>query len=147
MQEVIFNGQKHFTCDLQTPGIINVDITFVEHTSTRQAQYVEIVCLNIDQKIESKRLYIAMKLICDMINQDEIDKNQTIKTGNPSSSSEFTPLSSASLRSVLIQKLLDLLNVKSIDKSFSVELSPLNGVELHLSTVPEDITPFEIVPK
>ena len=88
-----------------------------------------------------------MKLICDMINQDEIDKNKTIKTGNPSSSSEFTPLSSASLRSVLIQKLLDLLNVKSIDKSFSVELSPLNGVELHLSTVPEDITPFEIVPK
>ena len=147
MLEVIFHGQKHFPCASQKSGTINVDITFVEHTSKRQVQYVEIICSNIDEEIDSKRIYIAMKELCDIITEEEMVKNHTLITGNASSSSEFTPLSSASMRSVLIQKLLDLLKVNYIDDSFSLELLPLNGVELHLSLVPEEIIPYEIVAK
>lgn len=88
-----------------------------------------------------------MKVLCDIIMEEEIVKNQTLIAGNVSSSSEFTPLSSASMRSVLIQKLLDLLKVNYIDDSFSVEILPLNGVELQLSVAPEDLIPYEIVEK
>ena len=88
-----------------------------------------------------------MKVLCDIIMEEEIVKNQTLIAGNVSSSSEFTPLSSASMRSVLIQKLLDLLKVNYIDDSFSVEILPLNGVELQLSVTPEDLIPYEIVEK
>ena len=88
-----------------------------------------------------------MKVLCDIIMEEEIVKNQTLIAGNVSSSSEFTPLSSASMRSVLIQKLLDLLKVNYIDDSFSVEILPLNGVELQLSEAPEDLIPYEIVEK
>ena len=147
MLEVIFHGQKHFPCTSQTSGTINVDITFVEHTTKRQVQYVETICSHIDQETDSIRIYIAMKVLCDIIMEEEIVKNQTLIAGNVSSSSEFTPLSSASMRSVLIQKLLDLLKVNYIDESFSVEILPLNGVELQLSVTPEDLIPYEIVEK
>ena len=112
MTEVIFHGQKQFSYLPPLSGNINVDITLVEHLSTKKIQYVEIICMNLDKRKESKRIYLQMKIICDIIENEEVEKNEK-NGGIKSKSTESVPLSNAAMRSIMIQKILDLLQLNS----------------------------------
>ena len=152
--EVIFHGQKQYP-NVPLTGNINVDITLVEHKTVKSnvtAQYIEIICMNTTTNKESNRLYISTKVICDIINKEELDKNAAAKT-------EFLPLSSASMKSILIQKFLDLLTVKnganisgkgpvpagSDEHSLNIDLLLLNNVQLCLSGLPDGVTAYKLV--
>ena len=112
MTEVIFHGQKQFSYLPPLSGNINVDITLVEHLSTKKIQYIEIICMNLDKRKESKRIYLQMKIICDIIENEEVEKNEK-NGGIKSKSTESVPLSNAAMRSIMIQKILDLLQLNS----------------------------------
>lgn len=162
MTEVIFQGQKQYPNISPLTGNFNCDISFVQHTTEKQdkQQYIEIICRNTETKTEANRLYVSYKIISDIINKEEEEKNTAAKN-------EFTPLSPASMKSVLIQKLLDLLSVNTDpgnvpgkgpvkatakdgnvpgneEHSFSIELLLINGVQMCLQGAPEGMTAFQL---
>lgn len=147
MQEVMFQGQKSFPLKSPLTGSVNVDIILIEHNSGKNSQCIELICLNVDTSKEMRRMYVFSKTINDMINLEEQEKHQGVRNSNEKSSSEHTPLSSASLRSLAIQKLLDLLIFNSTNpNAFVMELMPFNTTQLSISA-PEDVVPHEVVLK
>lgn len=140
MQEVIFRGTKSFPLSLSLTETVNVDITFVEHKTSQNDHFVEVVCVNIDASISMQRIYVSLKTINDLINQEELDKHQIVSKITEKSKDEFPPLSQASMRSLIIQKLLDLLTCK--ENNF-MELLPLNTVQLGVP-MPENVLPYEL---
>jgi hypothetical protein len=147
MQEVMFQGQKSFPLKSPLTGSVNVDITFVEHSSGKNNQCIEVICLNVDTSKEMRRIYVFSKTINDLINLEEQEKHQAVRNSTEKSNSEYTPLSSASLKSLTIQKLLDLLIFNSTNpNAFVMELLPFNTTQLSISA-PDDVVPHEIVLK
>jgi hypothetical protein len=147
MQDVMFQGQKSFPLKSPLTGSVNIDITLVEHSGGKNNQCIEIICLNVDNSKEMRRIYVFSKTINDMINLEEQEKHQAVRNSTEKSSSENTPLSSASLKSLTIQKLLDLLIFNSTNpNAYVMELLPFNTTQLSIS-IPEDVVPHEVVLK
>lgn len=147
MQDVMFQGQKSFPLKSPLTGSVNVDITLVEHSIGKNNQCIELICLNVGTSKEMRRIYVFSKTINDMINLEELEKHQAVRNSTEKLNSEHTPLSSASLRSLTIQKLLDLLIFNSSNpNAFVMELLPFNTTQLSVS-MPEDLTPHEVVLK
>lgn len=140
MQEVIFSGTKSFPRSLSLTETVNVDITFVEHKTLQDDHSIEVVCINIDASIPMQRIYVSLKTISDLINQEELDKHQIVSKITEKLKDECAPLSQASMRSLVVQKLLDLLACK---ENNSMELLPLNTVQLCVP-MPENVLPYEL---
>jgi hypothetical protein len=146
MHEVMFQGQKSFPLKSPLTGSVNVDISFIEHSTGKNNQCIEIICLNVDTSKEMRRIYVFSKTINDMINLEEHDKHP-VRNSTEKSNSEHTPLSSAALKSLTIQKLLDLLIFNSANpNAFVMELLPFNTTQLSIS-IPEDVVPHEVILK
>ena len=140
MQEVIFRGTKSFPVGLSLTETVTVDITFVEHKTSQDNHFIEVVGVNHDTLTQMQRIYVSSKIISDLINQEELDKHETVSKMADKSKKDFTPLSQASMRSLVVQKLLDLLYVNI--NSF-IDLMPLNTVQLSIP-MPEDSLPHEL---
>ena len=140
MQEVIFRGTKSFPVSLSLTETVNVDITFVEHKASQDGHSIEVVCVNIDASIPMQRIYVSLKTISDLINQEELDKHQIVSKITERPKEDFAPLSQASMRSLTVQKLLDLLACK---ENNSMELLLLNTVQLSVP-MPENVLPYEL---
>lgn len=144
-QEAMFRGQKSFPLKSPLTGSVNVDINLIEHITGTNIQHIEIICMNVDSAVELNRTYIISKTINDLINQDELEKHQNVRNSSDKMKTEYSPLSSASMRSVTIQKLLDLLTLNSsVADSFMMELSPFNTIQLSIP-MPGDLIPYELV--
>ena len=141
MQEVIFRGTKSFPVGLSLTETVTVDITFVEHKTSQDDHFIEVVGVNHDTLTQMQRIYVSLKTVSDLINQEELDKHETVSKITDKSNNDFAPLSQASMRSLIVQKLLDLLYVNV--NSF-IDLMPLNTVQLSIP-MPEDSLPHELV--
>ena len=140
MQEVIFRGTKSFPVGLSLTETVTVDITFVEHKTSQDDHFIEVVGVNHDTLTQMQRIYVSLKTVSDLINQEELDKHETVSKITDKSNNDFAPLSQASMRSLVVQKLLDLLYVNV--NSF-IDLMPLNTVQLSIP-MPEDSLPHEL---
>lgn len=140
MQEVIFRGTKSFPVGLSLTETVTVDITFVEHKTSQDNHFIEVVGVNHDTFNQMQRIYVSLKTISDLINQEELDKHETVSKMTDKLKNDFAPLSQASMRSLVVQKLLDLLYV---NVNSSIDLMPLNTVQLSIP-MPEDSLPHEL---
>lgn len=138
MDEIIFTGQKAFPLP---SGNITTDILFIEHTTVKKAQYIEIICTDITAKLQSKPIYISTDKIHSIINNEEHEKQKNKNESNVS-------LSPAALRSLTVQKLLDLIDIKDTDKDlptgFDIVFLLSNNVILVAISQPDDVTPHVI---
>ena len=144
-QEAMFRGQKSFPLKSPLTGSVNIDISLIEHITVTNNQHIEIICMNVDSSVELNRTYITSKTINDLINQEELEKHENVRNSTDKIKTEYSPLSSASMRSVTIQKLLDLLTLNSsVAGSFMMELSPFNTIQLSIP-IPGDLIPYALV--
>ena len=80
----------------------------------------------------------------DIIKKEENEKISNIKNENTEGSSSL--LSESALRSLIVQKLLDILSLDTSDNVlFKMILLPLNKIQLSIDILPEDIVPYSIV--
>ena len=137
MQVVIFRGTNSFPLSLPLTETVTVDITFVEHKTSHDDHFIEVLCVNNGTRVQMERVYVSLKTISDLINQEDLDKHLTVSKITDKLKDDFAPLSQASMRSLIVQKLLDLL---TFNGSNSMVLLPLSTVQLSVPK-PEDLLP------